>query len=232
MFWVSEQRLVDQANTIRRNSWMTELEIEELERNLAENDSYKEEERGADDTGSNLGEEARDILTSLEADEQIGNLEEKEFAITEKIVEVLERRQKDKLPALRDIPKKKLLEETAMVDKVLSKFKIHSITKTNELFYAGAVVVTNRLGVKINKAAERRETMWKRRRRLQNKIKELRKDLSQLESSKDKNVSNVRHWQTLERKYSIRVKTLGAVIEELKQRIVDFQRKLGGTKKE
>ena len=28
MFWVSEQRLVDQANTIRRNSWMTELEVE------------------------------------------------------------------------------------------------------------------------------------------------------------------------------------------------------------
>ena len=30
MFWVSEQSLVDQANTIRKNSWMTELEIEEL----------------------------------------------------------------------------------------------------------------------------------------------------------------------------------------------------------
>ena len=28
MSWVSEQRLVDQANTICRNSWMTELEIE------------------------------------------------------------------------------------------------------------------------------------------------------------------------------------------------------------
>ena len=52
MFWVSEQRLVDQANTIRRNSWMTELEIEELERNLADNDSYKEKERRDDDTGS------------------------------------------------------------------------------------------------------------------------------------------------------------------------------------
>ena len=66
MFWVSEQRLVDQANTICRNNWMTELEIEELERNLAENDSYEEEERNADDTGSNLGEEVRDILTALE----------------------------------------------------------------------------------------------------------------------------------------------------------------------
>ena len=50
------------------------------------------------------------------------------------------------------MPKKKLLEETAKVDQVLSKFKTHSITKTNELFYAGAVVVTNRLGVKIDKA--------------------------------------------------------------------------------
>ena len=28
MFWVLEQRLVDQANIICRNSWMTELEIE------------------------------------------------------------------------------------------------------------------------------------------------------------------------------------------------------------
>ena len=111
-----------------------------------------------------------------------------------------------------------MLEETAKADKVLCKFKTHSITRTNELFYAGAVVVTNRLRVKINKVAERKQPMW--RRRLQNKIKELRKDLSQLESSKDKEVSNVRHSQTLERKYSIRLKTLGVVIEELKQTIV------------
>ena len=60
MFWVSEQRVVDQVNTISRNSWMTELEIEELKRNLAEHDSYKEEEeRSSDDTDSNLGEEVR-----------------------------------------------------------------------------------------------------------------------------------------------------------------------------
>ena len=96
---------------------------------------------------------------------------------------------KDKLPAFRNVPKKKLLEDTAKVDKVLSKFKTHSITKTNELFYAGAVVVTNRLGVKIDKVAWRKEPMW--RRTLQNKIKELRKGLSQLEASKDKDISNL-----------------------------------------
>ena len=75
---------------------------------------------------------------------------------------------KDKLPALRNVPRKKLLEETAKVDKVLGKFKTHSITKTNELFYAGAFVVTNRLGVKIDMVAGRKELMWKRW--FQNKI--------------------------------------------------------------
>ena len=129
------------------------------------------------------------------------------------IAEVIDRGRKDKLPALRNVPRKKLLEETAKVDKVLSKFKTHSITKTNELFYAGAVVVTNRLGVKIDKVAGRKEPMWNRR--LQNKIKELRKDLIQLEASKDKDISNFRYWERLKRKYS-RVKRLNVVIEELK----------------
>ena len=44
MFWVSEQRLVDQVNTIRRNSWMTELEIEQLERKVTRSDSVIVEE--------------------------------------------------------------------------------------------------------------------------------------------------------------------------------------------
>ena len=64
-----------------------------------------------------------DILRALETDEEIGNLEEEDFAIVEEIAEVLERRQKGKLPALSHISEKKLLEETAKVDEVLCKFK-------------------------------------------------------------------------------------------------------------
>ena len=66
--------------------------------------------------------------------------------------------------------------------------------------------------------------MWKRR--LQNKIKELRKDLSQLEASKDKDISNFRPWERLERKYSTRLKILNVVIEELKQRITAIAAKV------
>ena len=95
----------------------------------------------------------------MEAEEQADSLDDEEVAIVMEIAEVIERGRKDKLPALRNVPKQKLFEETAKVDKVLIKFKTHSITKTNELFYAGDVVVTNRLRVKID--GGRIEPVWK-----------------------------------------------------------------------
>ena len=61
---------------------------------------------------------------------------------------------------------------------------------------------------------------------MQNKIKELRKDLSQLQASNYKDISNFRHWERLERKYSIRVKRLNVVIEELKQKITAIAAKV------
>ena len=59
----------------------------------------------------------------MEAEQQVDSLVEEELAIVMEIAEVIERGRKDKLPALRNVLKKKLLEGTAKVDKVLSKFK-------------------------------------------------------------------------------------------------------------
>ena len=137
---------------------MTELEIEELERKVTGSDSaIVEEVRNVDAFPDHVGEDIRNVLLEMGAEEQADSLDEEKVAIVMEIAEVIERGRKDKLPALRNVPKKKLLEETAKVDKVLSKFKTHSITKTNKLFYAGAVVVTNRLVVKIDKVTWRKE---------------------------------------------------------------------------
>ena len=54
------------------------------------------------------------------AEEQADSLDEEEVVIVMEIAEVIERGRKDRLP-----------EETAKVDKVLSKFKTHIVTKTN-----------------------------------------------------------------------------------------------------
>ena len=64
------------------------------------------------------------VLTQMEAEEQVDSLDEEEVAIVMEISEVIERGSEDKLPALRNVPKKKLLEETAKVDKVLTLGKI------------------------------------------------------------------------------------------------------------
>ena len=160
MFWVLEQRLVDQANTVRRNSWMTELEIEELEMKVTGSDSViAAQARSVEALLDQVGEERRNVLPERGAEEQADSLDEEEVAIVVEIAEVIEKGRKDKLPTLRNVPKKKLLEETTKVDKVLSKFKTHSMTKTNELLYARAFVVTNRLKVKIDKVAGRKEPM-------------------------------------------------------------------------
>ena len=88
MFWVSEQRLVDQANTILRNSWMTELEIEELERKVT--GSYSvivEEARSVKVLPDHVGEDVRNILSEIESEEQADSLDEKVVAIVMEITE-------------------------------------------------------------------------------------------------------------------------------------------------
>ena len=92
-----------------------------------------------------VGEDVRNVLPEMGAEEQADSLDKEEVAIVMEIAKVIDRGKKDKLPALRNMPKRRLFEEIAKVDKILSKFKMHSITKTNELFYARAAVRTNRL---------------------------------------------------------------------------------------
>ena len=82
MFWVSEQRLVDQANTTRRNSWMTELKIEELERKVTGSNSViVEEARSVEALPGHVGQDVRNVLPEMGAEEQADSLDEEEVAI-------------------------------------------------------------------------------------------------------------------------------------------------------
>ena len=105
MFWVFEHRSVDQANTIRRNSWTTELEIEELERMVTGSDSViVEETRSVEALADQVGEDAKKVLPEMWAEEQADSLDEEEVAIVIEIAEMIARGRKDKLRALRNVP--------------------------------------------------------------------------------------------------------------------------------
>ena len=66
MFWVSEERLVDQVNTLCRNSWMIELEIEELERKITGSDIIiVEEARSVEALTDHVEEDVRIVLMEM-----------------------------------------------------------------------------------------------------------------------------------------------------------------------
>ena len=76
MFCVSEKRLVDQANAVRRNNWMTELEIEELERKVTGSDSViVEDERSVEALADHVGEDVRNVLLEMGVEEQVDSLD-------------------------------------------------------------------------------------------------------------------------------------------------------------
>ena len=97
-----------------KTGWPDKYYSQELERCLAESDSYKEEQRSADDTDSNLGKEVRDF-------DSIGNRWRdwqswgKRCCHYRRNSRDVRKSQKDDLPALRDIQKKKLSEENTKV---------------------------------------------------------------------------------------------------------------------
>ena len=100
---------------------MTLLEIEELERKITGSDNViAAEARSVEALPDQVGEDRRNVLLEMGVEEQADSLDEEKVAIVMEIAEVIEKGRKDKLPALRNVPKKKLLEETPKVNKVLS----------------------------------------------------------------------------------------------------------------
>ena len=88
---------------------MTELEIKELERKVTESDSViVVEPKSVEALTDHVGEDVRNLLLDMGAEEQADSLDEEEAAIVMEIAEVIERGRKDKLSVLRNVPKKKI----------------------------------------------------------------------------------------------------------------------------
>ena len=77
-----------------------------------------------------------------------------EMTILEKMRNVLSKETRERLPPLMETKKHRLLEATRKVDKVMNKIEVGSITELNDLVYAGAIMVTEMLGVKTRKVQE------------------------------------------------------------------------------
>ena len=128
--------------------------------------------------------------------------------------------EKTQLSSLRKVNTKELKETVELVNTVIHDVITNSITEMNNLLYAGAYVVAEKLG-KIKKSKnnkKQKEPWWKRR--IQANISEWRKDVSRLnERRKSTFKFDKKDLDRMERKYRLNDVGNVLVIDILKEKI-------------
>ena len=115
---------------------------------------------------------------------------------------------------------------TAKVNRVIELIETKNITQTNNLIKAAGVWVADQLGLKKYKGGKKKYPWWKRR--IEEDIKQLKKDINILERVKKGQIGARKEGKAklVGGKYGVKRKSLTAVIEELKQRILAKAAKL------
>ena len=109
---------------------------------------------------------------------------------------------------------------TAKVNRVIELIETKNITQTNNLIKSTDVWVADQLGIKKYKGGKKKDPWWKRR--TEEDIKQLKKDINILDRAKKGQISALKDgkFKLVEEKYGVKRKGLTTVIEELQQRIL------------
>ena len=245
MFNVTEQRLVDRKNNILKRKWLSDLELEEIQRNIEDIGNGEVELESDVDEGLFLGfdREGHDVFMKvsevalencmvpnvveersnvfvIKMNIQITN---EDMTILEKMRNVLSKETRERLPPLRGVEKHRILEATRNIDEIMNKIEVGNITELNDLVYAGAVVVTKMLGVK-NRKGTGMEPWWKRR--MEAQVKQLNKDLGHINTLIERKNIKKKHEDGLKRRYKLKRRGLPVTREEIKERIMAKNNKI------
>ena len=188
LFSVSEQRLCDQARMIRKNEWLTAIELEEIRRRVIQEEEKGEENLEMNTATVGKGEEndnnSKDCTDGTSSGQGTENIEEesnvnKQSANTEnivlndfenasneekemvrKIVELMNNPDREVDYDFRKVNKIRVVEETRKVNKVLKYIATSNITETNRLLKAVSMLVAERIGIKKKNTTKRNTEPW------------------------------------------------------------------------
>ena len=164
-FKVTEQRLCDQACMIRKNGWLTQVELEEIKRKIKAEEEVTMHE-------SRVGEEIMvpEVAEPLSEGETIIHVLEnqaRKVASTEamdEITTIMKEGIMNTPISLRKVDRKAVNRVASEVSEILSDIRTDDISDTNKLIAATAVSVGKKLGIKnTNRGYEMKEPWWKRR---------------------------------------------------------------------
>ena len=229
LFESTEQRICDQARAIRKNGWLSELEIEVIKRKInqeetgdtnvqglggattdenMENDEVQQEE-GEFDMQDEPGDDANI--------KELNVISEKDRRIISEILELSKSGENNSVN-FKKAHQRQVEEITNRINKVIDKIPPRTITETNNLINAASMFVAKELGLKQTTQKQSKMPWWQRR--IEGDIKRIRKDINLLEKEKRGELMKSGKMEQLEKKYNIKGKGITTVLEELKQRIL------------
>ena len=166
VFEITEQRLCDQARAIRKNGWLSDLELENIRRMIdAENRIVNESIQHVEENQTE-----KDTIRTIEGNEQIGNESNEIINYVAATVEAPDEEAQYIIAELNEIlisfkkgDTKILKKTTAKVNRVIDLIETKNISQTNNLIKAASVWVADQLGLKKYKGEKKNDPWWKRR---------------------------------------------------------------------
>jgi hypothetical protein len=210
---ISEQNLADRARYIlKKGKGLTSVELEEIKRRVLGEESTSPSDGISESQDAESFHLERSVDLPSELDLTTAQRELRQQLIKE-MTEVTNLADRPGLPNLKRWKRGKVAEETAAVNQVIGTIEVDNITQVNDLMYAGAKVVAQRLGAitvpKRNKGGSNKPP-W--RRRMERNIQIYRKDLARIMAMKE-----MKSQSYLNKKYEIIEKGTSHVMEMLKQ---------------
>ena len=138
--------MCDQARAIRKNGWLADLDLEEIRRNVRDENELGEieDEENPDNYDDTEDPVVEECITTT-ADDSENNLEnghytvliheeatEEEKKILNRLLEVMRDQKHGYVCDFKKVDRWKLQQETVKVNRVLKYIKTNNITKTNE----------------------------------------------------------------------------------------------------
>ena len=237
MFDSTERRICDQARAIRKNGWLSELELEMLKRKI-EDEEQNEDGNLEDEAQSEIVNEETEIRNDQEdANYQVDDadvirqdvneaetndfeIDEEKRQIVEQLKEMMAEGRTTEGIMFKNVDKKTLRCKTEEVNRVVKFMKTSNITQTNDLIRAAGVWVAEQLALKKITYRKKNEPRWKRR--IEGDIRRLKQEVNLLEREKkgELGTKKKRKLKDLEARHRIKRKGLKTLIEELKQKMI------------
>ena len=152
MFKCSEQRLCDQARAIRKNEWLTLVELEEIKRRVLqeeEQDVDLTEERNVNDADNVALEDLEQEETEIEIAREDVDINEEQREIVDSTVNTMKEDNLEAPKGFKKIERCKLDQETQKVNQAIGFIQTSTISDTNWLIAAVAKYVGQKVGLKV-----------------------------------------------------------------------------------